>query len=138
MREDDAIGIEVVRKFKSEHPNKAEVLELKDDTTKLINIWLRREVIIIDAVESGSDEFFEFYEMDSITPFKDLIRNSHGIGIEQIFQLSKELNKLPESIYFIGIPSLSYQLGNSMTKKVSRRIPGVVQKISAYIEQLES
>ncbi len=132
MRQDDAIGIEVVRNYKSQFPNSLSVIEIKDDLTRLLNIWDNKDVIVIDAVESGNEGLIEIYDFKELIRFSQALRNSHSIGFEQVLRLAIELHQGPRSIYFIGIPSQYYGLGDQIRMSIKEKIPEIISKILKY------
>lgn len=135
MRQDDAIGIEVVRNYKSQFSDFVKVLEIKDDLTRLLTIWNDKDVIVVDAVESDEKGFIEFYNFEEIYNFSQSLRNAHSIGFEQVLKLAIELHQGPKSIYFIGIPSKFYELGDQMRGSTKEKIPEIINKIDGYISK---
>ncbi|MEM7551590.1 MAG: hydrogenase maturation protease [Bacteroidota bacterium] len=128
LRGDDAIGVHIVQALEKEHPGLAEYLIEQHDLSRIIEKWVEKEVVIIDAIFPKKPEVgkvhlahsFEEWKFESDKPF-----SSHSLGLIEMYKLAKELNKSYSSLLLIGIEGENWGFGDDMSGLVSESIEQV-------------
>lgn len=135
MRGDDALGVEVLRQFQKIDPENAQFLAIQGDLSRLLNIWERKNTILIDCVQSGSPAgtIFEITSLEQLTKHKDILGTTHGMSLSQTIELAQQLDKLPASLIFLGAEGKHFNSGQALSEEVQSAIPELLQRLQQLI-----
>ena len=134
FRGDDAVGLLIAKKIRSQQLANVQVVTLSDHLDNLLDLWADREfVILVDAVRSeaapGSIIYLDLFN-DSLPPTL-AATSTHALDILQLVQLARLLNRLPQSLAIVGIEGSSFAIGAEMTDPVRSALPKATEKILA-------
>ena len=137
FRGDDALGVEVVRRLVDKHPGLADYHIEQDDPTRLIDLWKDKNVVIIDAVRTGELDrgaLYLVHSMDELLLADKKFYSTHALGLKQILELGKYLQRLPNSFFFIGVKGERWGVGDVMSDHVFRSCDRVVAAVLEHLE----
>ncbi|HUO16705.1 MAG TPA: hydrogenase maturation protease [Verrucomicrobiae bacterium] len=99
----------------------------------LIDAWAGYEsVILIDAVVTGTPAGTVYlWDAENLPPISTTNRSTHGLGIAQAIQFSRELGSFPRKFRMYGIEAVSLELHSRISPDVQKAIDEVVRQISA-------
>lgn len=135
-RGDDAAGLLVIRKLRNYDLKGIEVIENNGDGADLIEKWTgRKNVILIDAVQSGSKPgtIHEFSAPDSILPSEQFKFSTHLFSVQQAIYLSASLGNLPQKLTIYGIEAASFDSGTQISAEVEIAVNNIVKLVSKII-----
>ncbi len=135
-RGDDAAGLLVIRKLRNYDLKGIEVIENNGDGADLIEKWTgRKNVILIDAVQSGSKPgtIHEFSASDSILPSEQFKFSTHLFSVQQAIYLSASLGNLPQELTIYGIEAASFDSGTQISAEVEIAVNIIVKLVSKII-----
>ncbi len=132
LRGDDAVGVRVIKNLMESDPLLGRYLIEQGDLSRLLEEWMNRDVILIDAVYNdklapGSLCITE--EMDEIIDLRDKLFSSHGVNLGHLLQLGKQLGKLPKSMYFVGVVGKNWNMGDDMSWDVKEGIKEAMRRM---------
>jgi hydrogenase maturation protease len=140
LRTDDAAGILAARLVKKLELGDADVIESCGDGAELIELWTgRQNVIIIDAVKSGSPPgtIHRFKVNSSRLPSEFFKFSTHLFSVPQAIYLSASLGKLPENLIIFGIEAKSFEMGSGLTPKIENAINNIIELVHKEIIKLK-
>ncbi|MHB9014028.1 MAG: hydrogenase maturation protease [Ignavibacteriaceae bacterium] len=120
-RSDDAVGLIVLEKLRSQNLRGVLLIEIVGDGLSLIQEWTERDkVIIIDAVSSGSSPgtIFRFDLLKQQIPNKKFHFSSHTFNIISAIELAVQLKKLPAELTLFAIEGKSFGFGSRVSHEV--------------------
>lgn len=120
-RGDDGVGWAVVDQL----PERIPVYRTDGEPARLLEAWRAgQEVVIIDAVRSGSEpgSIFLFDATGGHLPV-GLARSSHALGLAEAVELARALGALPRRLWVIGVEGKRFGVGEEMSPEVRRAIP---------------
>jgi hydrogenase maturation protease len=130
LRGDDAAGLDAARVIRSRAPW-LETIELEREPSALLELWPgRAQAIVIDAVagvEPG--RVFRFDGADPLPAEFGAGPSTHLLGLSEVIELGRELDRLPERLDVIGIEGSRFALGAPMTPAVR----GAVHTVAAAV-----
>lgn len=121
-RSDDAAGLIVLEKLRSQNLRGVLLKEIVGDGLSLIQEWTERDkVIIIDAVSSGSlpGTIFRFDLLKQQMPNTKFHFSSHTINIISAIELAVQLKKLPLELSLFAIEGKSFDYGSAVSQEVT-------------------
>jgi hydrogenase maturation protease len=128
-RGDDGLGVFVVKSLLMQFPDAAEYCIEVGDLTRLIHFWEGRRVIIIDAIRSlDSPGKLQVVDESSLSTGGHF-RDSHGMDIPQILELSRLVGKPPKELLLLGLVGKDWGMGEGLSRAVSNSIPILKRKI---------
>ncbi|NIW80515.1 MAG: hydrogenase maturation protease [Calditrichae bacterium] len=106
FRNDDGVGIYIVRRLAKRNFPKVNILELSGEGSELLEAWKEAEqVYIFDAVSSGAEPgtIFELNVHEEEIPSKFFSYSTHNFSLAEAVELSRVLNRLPATLRIFGI-----------------------------------
>ena len=135
-RNDDAIGVVVVRSLKKNLPC-TKIIETTGDNLNLIDIWKDPKVVIlVDAVSSKSKPgtIFRYNALTEPIPTLISFHSTHVFSIAETIELGRTLHQLPPNLLLFGIEGKNFASGTSISPEVENAIPKVVEEIMLVIQ----
>ena len=118
FRCDDAAGILIARKLKNDFQN-FDIIEKTVIDLNFIDLFkTSNTVILLDALKNENKEpgTLEVFVFNDNLVLNDLpYFSSHSISLNEILQLGKQLNCIPEKLIIIGINSINFQIGTELS-----------------------
>uniref|UniRef100_A0A832I308 Hydrogenase maturation protease n=1 Tax=Eiseniibacteriota bacterium TaxID=2212470 RepID=A0A832I308_UNCEI len=131
-REDDAAGIEAVRRLAAHgHPG-VEARVCRPDPDDLLTAMMgAARVIVVDAMAAGTDPGTVVRIDATAAPVPaELFRGStHGLGVAEAVELARHLGVMPRSLVIYGIEGRNYRFGKPLSRDVSFAVEQVVDRI---------
>ena len=118
FRGDDAFGCIMAEELATQVPKHVSCLEHDGEPAGLMDCWQGKEyVILIDAVSSGAPvgKVYHFDLSQQALPESFNLYSTHAFGVPQAVELARALNKLPQSIRFIGVEGENFDAGTQLS-----------------------
>ncbi|MBT5868594.1 MAG: hydrogenase maturation protease [Nitrospinaceae bacterium] len=135
-RNDDGVGILIVRKLKNRVSDYSHVKEQSGEGTSLMDAWSGYgRVCIVDAVSSGSPAGI-IHRMDVSSesiPANFFSCSTHSFGVAEAIELARTLGQLPSQLQLYGIEGGDFQPGEFLSAEVERVVESVVDEIVQYV-----
>jgi len=132
FRDDDALGICVVREIRRRMPGQARVVELSGEGSALMDAWTGAgRVIIVDAVSSGKVPG-TIHRIDAAVneiPRGFFHYSSHAFGVAEAIEVARRLGTLPAQVILYGIEGKEFGTGVGLSDPVVRSIPELLSMI---------
>lgn len=141
---DDGFGIHVVKRLiELQEKNKfGKNIKLIDGGAAGIDILYYIEnqkiVIFIDTIRGGKEPGYIYNILvDDLNIFKDINMTSlHDMELTTVLKIAKETNKLPDTIYLIGVEPKDYNtLSMELTPEIEKTIPKIVKIVENIIQK---
>jgi hydrogenase maturation protease len=135
-RSDDAVGLVVARKLRSELPPDVTVLEREGEPTSLLDAWDGAETAwLIDAVSSGAAPGTVHRLDASSTPLPDAFArtSTHHLGLPEAVELARSVARLPRRLVVFGIEGESFEIGDALTPEVLAAVEKVADAVRAEV-----
>ncbi|KAA3661386.1 MAG: hydrogenase maturation protease [Calditrichaeota bacterium] len=141
FRCDDAVGLNLARRFEQENLPGLDVLVEANDMLSLLEIWTDREqVYLCDAVMTAQppgtiiriDAFADNFQSD-LSRF-----SSHSFGLNEIIMLGLRLKQLPKKLFFYGITGADFGFGKRVTPAVKHAEILVFKELCAKLKSVLS
>lgn len=140
FRSDDAAGLIAARRIKELGLNEVDVVESDGDGARLMDLWYgRKQVILIDAVQSGSKPgTLHIIEEGKNGHSMELFRfSTHTFGILQAMKLSDALDILPGKITIYGIEGKNFASGAGLTSEIEHAVTNVETLVHNQVLKLQ-
>ncbi|MDA8234222.1 MAG: HyaD/HybD family hydrogenase maturation endopeptidase [Clostridia bacterium] len=141
LREDEGVGIHATQALsRRELPPNVEILE--GGTAGIELLHLIEEVdhlVVIDAMDAKAEPgaIFKFQPGD-VSVFPDNFGMSfHQVGLLEVLNMAKILDKLPETMIF-GIQPQSMDWGLELTPALEAKLPRLLDLVEDYIKEINS
>jgi len=138
FRNDDGVGLAVLRMLGSRNISGVQLVELRDDLTQLLDhLQDVATAYIVDAVQSGSTPG-TIHRIEAKGEYfspAGLPRSTHGLSLRNLLELPRLQGGLPKKLVIYGVEGERFDYGNTMTPAVNDAIPGVVESICAELER---
>ena len=135
-RDDDALGICVVREIHRRMPGQPRVMELSGEGSALMDAWTGAgRVIIVDAVSSGKAPG-TIHRIDASTqeiPRGFFHYSSHAFGVAEAIEVARRLGTLPRQLILYGIEGKEFGSGVGLSDPVVRSIPELISMIEEHL-----
>jgi len=137
-RGDDGIGPLVAQVFADRWPERADVHLAEGDVSDLLFRWRADQpVVIIDAVVSGRPPG-TISVTDGLN--EDLsnsgrLVSSHGVGVGEVIDLAKILDKRPATITIVGVEAAQCEHFSELSGPVAAALSAVVDKVSKLLDR---
>lgn len=131
-RQDDGVGIAVVRRLRSLLPDGVECVESTGDLLAFMDIWQSYEqVIVIDAMYSGraAGEVIRFDASQQSLPADVRFPSTHAVGVSETLALARVLNRLPSKLVLYAIEGKQFGEGEGLSAEVAKAVESVVSYI---------
>ena len=138
-RGDDGAGPFVARKLKEFVTEYVNIIENCNDSLKLIDLWKDTDyVIIVDAACSGAKPgtIYRFDALKQTIPKNFFHFSTHSIGIAELIELSRTLNKLPKYLVVYGIEGKGFEAGNGLSLEVEKTVRQIIRFVKQDIETI--
>lgn len=137
FRNDDGAGLAALRLFQSRNRRGVQVVELRDDLTKLLDhLQSVARAYIIDAVQSESQPG-TIHRIEATGKYfspANLPRSTHGLSLRNLLELARLQGELPAKLIIYGIEGERFGYGNTMTPAVRDAVAQVVDSICAELD----
>ena len=138
-RSDDGVGLAVMTKLRSLHPDLFTYVHHTGDPAALVELWSDRDTTVVDAVQSRHHEPGELVVLDPLQ--KDGLptqkqTSSHALSLAEALELGQVLGRLPKSLRVIGVVSQSFDPGNHLSAAVKESIPLIMEQVKKRREIL--
>jgi hydrogenase maturation protease len=132
-RGDDAAGLEAAHLLQGLVPADVRVISYSGEITALIEQWEgATHLILIDAALSGSDpgsvRCLDVSHESRPLQFSGRF-SSHGIGIAEVIEMARVLNRLPPNVRIFGIEAKNFAMGAPLSPQVQGAVHQVVEEI---------
>ena len=139
-RGDDAAGLVAAQRLRASVPG-ANVVELEGEPVSLLDAWDGEEqVIVIDAVVSGSDAG-TVHRIDALEDeLPDYMRrtSTHALGLAEAIELGRALDRLPDELVVLGIEGSAFDAGDGLTPEAERGVAAAVDRAAAELAALQT
>ncbi len=126
---DEGAGIRVIEELQKDTlPEGVEVVDGATRAMELVDIMRsRRKVIIVDAVDAGSDPGAVFrFGPAQLAELRQMSVSVHDIGVHEAISMLRLTGDLPEDITFYGIQPGSLALHEGLTPEVAAAAEKVI------------
>jgi len=131
FRNDDGIGLHVVRKLRKLNLSGIQIMEKSGEGAQLIELWKNETgVLIIDATSSGSEPG-TIHRLDvakKTIPSKFFHYSTHNFSVAEAVEMARTMKQLPTHFILYGIEGKDFSQGVDITP--------VVKKAGEYIVDL--
>ena len=139
FRGDDAVGLEIARQIRNINLDDVAVCEQGGEVTTLLESWDGCDaVLLIDAIRSGARPgtviCFDARTRSIPHVFVPHV-SSHGVGVAEIIELARMLDRLPRRLIIYGVEGASFDPGIGLSSSVRAAIDQTVQRIVREIER---
>ncbi len=122
FRQDDAVGLRVVRQLRERCGDRLRVAEVSGDVTALMELWSTAEhVVIVDACAAGEQagriRHWQGAEVAHAVP--NLRGSTHHLGVADVIALSRSLDRTPQSLSVYGIEGKDFSYGTDLSPEVA-------------------
>jgi hydrogenase maturation protease len=120
-RGDDAVGLVVAQRLRTELPETVDVLEREGEPTSLIDAWDGADAVwLVDAVSSGAPPG-TVHRLDARDELPaELFRAStHHLGLAEAVELARAVGRLPPRLVVYGIEGASFATGARLSPEVA-------------------
>ena len=131
---DDAIGLLLVRKLRDEFAadERIDICETQEMGLALLDFLSGyREVVLVDAIQTGSAPPGTVHELDA-AGLKNLTgRTPHFLGVGETLALGKQLElPMPARVRIFAIEVAdAHTLGTQLTAELDQALPAILQRI---------
>lgn len=137
-RGDDALGLEAVRALRAGARVDADLVEGPHDLTGLLEVWKgRRQVVLIDAVRSGSPPgTLHRWDAARGPPLpRGSEVSSHGLTLAHVVELAQSLGELPEELLIFGIEANDLAPGVGLSAEVKAAMPTLCTEVREQVSR---
>jgi len=133
-RGDDAAGPLVARRlqrFGAQTPG-VEIMEQSGESFSLMDCWMGFEyVILVDATApSGMPGQVQMWNAGADKLPKDIFPcSTHAFGAREAVELARAMNRLPPTLWIVGIEGKQFSLGTPLSPEVERAANSVAQQL---------
>jgi hydrogenase maturation protease len=132
FRQDDAVGLVVVRRLATRDLAGVRLMEMSGDCTGLLSAWKRAgKVIVIDAVSSGTESgTIHRTESGRLSSLGNLtVLSTHGFGLIEAVGFAEATGELPAELVIYGIEGQSFDYGVGLSPPVAKAVNQVVERV---------
>ncbi len=142
LRGDDAVGVEVVRRWEKQHPETAAHPEVHVEISELPGLQLldllagAQAGILVDAVLSNATPgTLHHLTQDDLASFAEGAGSAHGWGVAETLALAETLGQddLPAALVILGIEVGQSELGKGVSPAVQAAIPSAIQVLQDVV-----
>ncbi len=138
FRQDDGVGLVVVRQLESQIPPEIEILEASGAGIGLMEAWQGAEIVyLFDAIVSGA-EVGTIHRLDAwvqSVPGKFFHCSTHAFSLAEAVELARVLNQLPAKLIIYGIEGKSFAAAIGLSPEVDRAAREVVRRVLLELEK---
>ena len=136
MRGDDAAGLAVAERVRTQAGEGVEVRVCEEEPTRLIDAFGGADVaFVVDAVSTGAPAgtVHRFDASDGPIPSTEFGSSTHALGIGEALELARALGRLPRTTVVFGVEGAEFKAGERLTPAVA---DGVVQTAATLLEEV--
>ena len=136
FRQDDGVGLAVVRRVMSRAAGRIDVIEHDGEGTSLLDTWEgARTVILVDAVRSGWPAGTIHCVDLRATGFPGgtIWSSSHSLGVTHALTLAAILDRLPHALLIYGIEGRCFGFGTGLSPEVAGAAFVVVERLLSRV-----
>ncbi len=129
LRGDDGAGLEAARLVRERAPDLL-VVEHEREPTDLIDLWEGAELaIVIDALQGDEPGRIHRWEVgpDEIPERRFPSASTHALGLREVVELARSLNRLPRRLVVLGIEAAGFDTGAGLSPGVRRAVEEVAE-----------
>jgi hydrogenase maturation protease len=99
----------------------------------LIELWRRADyVILVDATVTGAPPgTIHVWDSREASINSTAPASTHGLGIAEVIELARTLNRLPSRLELYGIEGYCFDHGSGVSREVQHAVDEVVRRILA-------
>jgi hydrogenase maturation protease len=134
-RQDDGAGLLVARELVDADPDGIKVIENVNDPLSLVNTWVARETIVVDATCSGRPPGTVtcYNALAAPLPVDTFVAcSTHHLGLHETIELARVLDRMPSALCVYGIEGSSFAHGTELSEDVRTGIDRVVEEIRGF------
>ena len=132
-RRDDGAGRAVVRRLSDEALDNVSIIEETGEAAALMEVWRgAREVILVDAVRSGSEPGAVFRFDATVEPLPQSYFapvSTHAFSAAESIELARALGQMPSRVIVYGIEGKDFGQGEGFSPEVE----GAIDKATRMI-----
>ncbi len=132
FRQDDAVGLVVVEKFRNQLPPEIKIMEASGEGVALMELWQgATTVYLFDAVNSGA-EVGKIHRIDAsiqTVPAKFFSYSTHAFSVAEAVELARSLNQLPPKLIIYGVEGKNFAHGIGLSPQVEQATEEVLQQV---------
>jgi hydrogenase maturation protease len=141
LRGDDAVGIEVVRRWELEYPETANLPDLQVEIAGLAGLDLlnlmegMQAAILVDAVQSGAAPG-SLHELgpEELASFEAGAGSAHDWGVAETLAMAEALgNALPGRLLLLAVEAGDMSLGAGLSPAVQGVLPQAVERLQEQV-----
>jgi hydrogenase maturation protease len=141
FRNDDALGILVVREIRRRNLPGVTIVERSGEGTALMDTWAGAElVVVVDAIFSGKAPGV-IHRLDAAhdeIPRGFFHYSSHAFGVAEAIGMARELSLLPPRVIIYGIEGKEFGEGVGLSDQVVKHIPALIAMIEEDLHALHT
>jgi len=147
LRGDDAVGLEVVRRWQSTYPQTAQRPDVRVHLVELSGLALldvlegAQAALLVDAVRSprhAPGTVLTLREAD-LQRFGAGAGSAHGIGVAEALALGRALDvALPDHLVVLGLVGETFDVGAGLSASVQCALPDAVERLQEQARWLLS
>ena len=141
LRGDDAVGIEIVRRWELEYPEKANLPDIQVEIAGLAGLDLlnlmegMQAAILVDAVQSGAAPG-SLHELgtEELASFEAGAGSAHGWGVAETLAMAEAVgNALPGKLLLLAVEAEDMSLGAGLSPAVQGVLPQAVERLQEKV-----
>jgi len=110
------------------------------DPADLVDRWHTRDVILIDAMRTGTKPSGSMIALEPLLTDFDTVpaaTSSHALSLKEALELATILERLPKRLLVIGIEGADFAQGAALSPVVSKAVKPTIQLITQTLQQWE-
>jgi hydrogenase maturation protease len=131
-RRDDAVGLQVARRFSEQQATGVSVIEQTGEGAALIEAWQGASaVMVIDAVHSGGKPgaIYRFEAHTRPMPANFFQYSTHAFSLAEAIELARTLKRLPPRVVVYGVEGKNFTSGVGLSPEVETAAQEVTIRI---------
>ncbi|MGA7672315.1 MAG: hydrogenase maturation protease [Nitrolancea sp.] len=138
-RQDDAVGLFVVRRLSATTDVRVQVVEHDGDPLDLLPIWSGSKLaIIVDALNlrQKAGMIYQFDPDADLPPNRESIVSSHGHSLWDAWELAKLLSQRPQRAMIFAIAGRQFGQGEGLSPEVEAAIEVVAKRVIEFVSSV--
>ncbi len=133
LMQDEGVGPKVVELLRKEYTFEPEI-EIIDGGTLGLDllpyIEKYKKIIIVDVVDFGKEAgFIKVLKGDEIPPYLRTKLSVHHVGVQDLLEVARLMNFLPEELVLVGIQPESIDLGLDLTSTLAGKLNELTDEV---------
>ena len=141
LRADDAVGLEVVRRWQQQYPQTAASSLLRVEISSLPGLQLldllegADAAILVDALQSGRPPGTILHLDHDALAASETSPSAHGWGVAETLALAEQLGTSLPEIILLAIEGESVAMGPGISATVEAALPEAVERLQDLVSQ---